>query len=184
MQFTAVLVKTWDDMICMITYLEARYQVVVAAGVPADFKSYRGMGHAYCPEAGWERIRDDIKPPGTCSKGPQQHPPATKEALDVTSFIRQQLKRSIDPKDLAAMSAKDWNTHGCSTVGWWRGMFLIVFIGNRGKKKVWAPGERLLYEFCNVLLSCSLFSGSSVWNGFPEKDLFFESKAESPAIRH
>ena len=28
------------------------------------------------------------------------------------------------------------------------GMFLIVFIGNRGNKKVWAPGERLLYDFC------------------------------------
>ena len=50
---------------------------------------------------------DDVNPSGTCSKRLQQHPPATKEALDVTSFIQQQLKRSIDPKDLAAMSAKD-----------------------------------------------------------------------------
>lgn len=68
-------------------------ETLKSQGVPADFKSYRGMGHAYCPE----------------------------EALDVTSFIRQQLKRSIDPKDLAAMSAKELKAllleNGVSTLG-------------------------------------------------------------------
>lgn len=60
-------------------------------GVPAEFKSYPSMGHAYCPE----------------------------EARDVTDFLSQRLKR--DPKELAAMSAKELKAllleNGISTLG-------------------------------------------------------------------
>lgn len=60
-------------------------------GVPAEFKSYPSMDHAYCPE----------------------------EARDVTDFLSQRLKR--DPKELAAMSAKELKAllleNGISTLG-------------------------------------------------------------------
>lgn len=60
-------------------------------GVPAEFKSYPSMDHAYCPE----------------------------EAKDVTDFLSQRLKR--DPKELAAMSAKELKAllleNGVSTLG-------------------------------------------------------------------
>lgn len=60
-------------------------------GVPAEFKSYPSMGHAYCPE----------------------------EARDVTNFLSQRLKR--DPRELAKMSAKELKAllleNGVSTLG-------------------------------------------------------------------